>query len=176
LLCAILACFPSRPPLPLFPIPILSPHLTPTTHTLPNPHLQQLVDRGGYTRVTSCEAVEVDPWLGQRVEPVNRVISIPSFSTVCQRGCVSERFPIVRRWASRVSGILERSLVCPSDRTDRASLSQQLPTNHFGHAENRSEKQLPICCRHGGFCLESSLVASHSRRTSSKHVQTVSMH
>jgi len=49
----------------------------------------------------------------------------------------------------------------------------QSPKNHVRHTGNRYGKPLPVCCRHGGFCLETTAVASSSRNTARKHVRIV---
>jgi len=52
-------------------------------------------------------------------------------------------------------------LVCQTVKTDWASLKQkQSPKNHFRHTGNRSGKLLLRFSRQGGFCLESTAVAS----------------
>jgi len=86
-----------------------------------------------------------------------------------------KRFPPLRQQTG--SNFPERFLVCQMVRADEpASDIKQAPKNHFRHTGNRSGKPLPVCCGHGWFCLESTAVASISRTTASKHVQTVWIH
>jgi len=81
----------------------------------------------------------------------------------------NKRFPLWRQQTG--SGLLEQSLVCQTVRTYWASLKHKAITEKSRPTHKKPlQKQLPVCCRHGGFCLEMTAVALNSWNTASKHV------
>jgi len=110
-------------------------------------------------------------------------------------GSVSERFPVPRSGPFDELRLFHIRLVdsdsfqpwrqqtgsgprCSkrSEPTGPASAIKQSPKHHVRYTLNRSGKPLPVCRRHGGFCVESTTVASSSRNTASKIVQIVGIH